>query len=241
MKVVKKIIAFLIVLIVVIFAVTYIDYFMAKTNNTYPKLALKSENKEKEMITYKGFFYKMWNCTSEDTMLVGDYFDEDPVCPISYVFENGYYTNGAGFKISKRDIYLMISYNIYTNEMIDVMVSTEEVNNATYVAFEYGQTLNSIVEDKKATFEDDDKEYALIVHPKFEKIADDYKWVFNHENEEDYYCARVDEDGLFEYAKYYDGYCVGEFEPIKMSEKWCELYKNSTLVYSEELVKGLCE
>ena len=45
----------------------------------------------------------------------------------------------------------------------------------------------------------------------------------------------------FEFAKYEDGYCVGEFERLKLPEKWCKLYKNSTLVYSEELVKGLCD
>ena len=219
----KKAIIIVLVILVLIGSFIYFDYFNVKTNNTSPKISIK-ENLTDDQILYKAVFYKVWYCKTNKTYTIGSYSDTDAVCPINYEYIDGYYTNAEGVKISKRDLQLLTNDGIYTSEMIETMSDNTQVQDAVHVAYDYG-----IYKYKKIDKESEDN-HELIVFPKFEEVDGNYKWIYD---EEDLYCLKDDS-----FAKY-DTKC-GKFEKIKMDNKWCESYKTSTLVYEDNIEK-YCE
>ncbi len=241
MKVVRKIFIILIILVIVIGGLSYLDYFLVKTNNELPRLSIKKEDKEKNIVTYNALFYKVWYCKNSGTITIGDYSDPSPVCENDYNFVDDYYTNASSLKISKKNLLLMTDKNIYTKEMIDIMSTEDDVKTAVYVSETYGKTISKNVDSAKGTISGASKEYQIVVFPTFEKDKDTYGWVYDTENEENYYCSIKNSDGEMTYSKYTDGYCKGKFEPLRLEKKWCELYKNTTLVYNEDMIGKLCE
>ena len=241
MKVVKRVFLVLFSLAVFIAILSYLDYFLVKTKNSLPKLSIKTDNKEKDIKTYKALFYKVWYCMADGTTIIGDYSDPDPVCPNAYNFKDGYYTNSSGLKISQRDTLLMIDKNIYTHEMIDIMTTTLEVSNAVYVSEHFGKTIFKTVDSKKGTVKGESKEYSLVVFPTFKKEGNTYKWNYNTEDETNYYCISNNSTDESAFSKYTNGNCEKTFEPLRPDEKWCSLYQNSTLVYNEKQVGNLCK
>ena len=237
MKLVKKIIIIFLILLVLFGGVTYIDYFLVKTKNNMPKIAIKEEDKVKQVVVYKAPFYKVWHCTSDDSIVIGDYKDSEALCPRVVEYIDGFFTNSAGLKISQRDYELMSYNNTYTFDMISSMTSKSDVDNAVYVAEEYGKTKYSIKENSKFEYESDDVELAVF----YEFVIDgnNYKWKSDLEDETKYYCAKKVDDS-YEFSKYENESCSSEFSKITMSDKWCELYKTSTLVYSLEDSEPLC-
>lgn len=240
MKAVKKIFILLITLVIFVTILSYIDYFVVKTKNTFPKISYKVVNKEKKMITYNSLFYKVWYCTEDKTTVIGDYSDPEPTCSNEYSFVDGYYTNESGIKISQKNLLIMIEDNIYTREMIDIMTEID-VKNAVYVAESYEKTFYKNLDTKKSTVNGETKEYSLVLFPTFKKSNDTYKWVYDESNLEEYYCISENDKGEKTFSKYTDGYCESKFNTLELSEKWCSLYKNSTLVYNEKKVSSFCE
>jgi hypothetical protein len=239
-KVVKKIFLLLIILVIIVVIFSYIDYFIVKTKNTFPKVSIKVIDKEKNMITYNAIFYKVWYCTADKTIRMGDYGDPQPSCSDAYSFINGYYINASGTKIPQRDILIMTEKNIYTREMIDIMTETD-VKNAVYVAENYEKTLYKVLDSKKGKIKGESKEHSLVLFPTFKKFKDTYKWVYDESNLEEYYCMSENDKGEKTFSKYTDGYCENMFNTLNFDEKWCSLYKNSTLVYNEKKTSDFCE
>ena len=220
----KRFIIILIIILVVITSLIYVDYFNTKTNNTYPKLALKSENEN--AIIYNAVLYRVWYCKANKMYMIGSY-TEDNICPKKYEYSNGTYTNSNGVVIAKRDLQMLTNDGVYTSEMIENMTSKDQVEDAVYVVETYMKSIFKVI--------DETEDYKIIVFPIFKESLGNYVWEYE-DNEEDYYCLSNDEK---KYAKLDNEEC-GKYESFKMSKKWCELYKGSTLVYDEG-VNSLCK
>ena len=239
MKVVKKVLIILFIVLIISFGASYIDYYIVKTKETLPKLAIKEEKNKEQMVIYKALFYKVWYCKAEGSIIIGDYSDKEAVCPKSYVFEEGYYTNLKGLKISKRDISLMIDKGIITSDAIDLMSTQDEINNAVYVAYNYGKSSFAIVKDKTSSKINN----ALVVFGEFKEDKNgNYSWEYDEKNMTKYYCAKMSANKQeYEFAKYDDGKCGTTFSPIRLDEKWCKLYKNTALSHNEDLIGNYCK
>lgn len=220
----KKFIIILLLVLIVIASLIYVDYFNTKTNNTFPHLALKSENED--AIIYTAVMYKVWYCKVNKKYMIGSY-SEDNICPKNYKYVNDVYTNSNNVKISKKDLQLLTNDGVYTHEMIENMTDKKQIEDAIYVTTNYMKNIYKIVNETP--------EYKIIVFPEFKEIDGNYSWVYE-ESEDGYYCLSSDSK---QYAKYENEVC-GEYEPFKMDDKWCSLYKNSTLVYDEEIL-DLCK
>ncbi len=218
----KKFFIIFFLTIIIILSLVYVDYFNAKTNNTFPKLSLKSE--DEDSIKYSGVFYRVWYCKANKKYMLSTYSEID-VCPKNYVYKQGVYKNNNGVEISKRDLQLLTHDGVYTSEMVENFKNSKDVDNAVYVAFNYLRLSYKVINENDA--------YKIVVFPEFREVEGNYKWEYN-ENK-NYYCLSKDSKS---YAKY-DNYACGLFVPFKMDKKWCELYKDSTLVY-EENIESLC-
>lgn len=225
MKKLVKILIIIFITLIVIFSIIYIDYFNSKTNNTNPKLSVKVENEN--YILYKAIFYKVYYCKTNKKYVIADY-DEEVVCPNNYEYKDGYYTNREGVKISKDKLQLLTNDGVYTAEMIENFKTDKDVNNALIVASEFGNIRFKII--------DEEEDYNIVKFASFEKVKENYDWVYLDENEE--YCLKG-ENYNYQKSKYDNEKC-GKFEKIKMSEEWCNLYKNSTLVYVKG-IENLCK
>ena len=219
----KKFIITFIIALVVLSSLVYVDYFNTKTNNTFPKLALKSENDD--AVIYTAIMYRVWFCKANRVYMIGSY-KEDSICPKNYKYVNDVYKNDNGVNISKRDLQLLTNDGVYTSEMIEAMNSDKEVESAVYVAFNYLKNIYKVVDENESN--------KIIIFPEFKEVDGSYKWVYE-EGEDNYYCLSSDEKS---YAKMNDNVC-GKYQSFKMDEKWCESYKNSTLVY-EDKIEELC-
>lgn len=229
MKKISKILFIIFILILVLGCCTYIDYFIVKRKTTYPKIALKKEISS-DLVVYNAIFYRVWYCGTNKTYTIGDYEDVDAVCPKNYTYKDGYYTNTANVKISKKDLEMI--NDIYTSEMIENMVDKIAVENAVYVASNYGQKVYKNVVDETGQNKKFNN-YQLVSFPKFElNTKGDYEWVYDNE---ELYC--LNDKG--EISLYLNDKCT-TFEKIKMDSQWCKLYINSTLAYNTEASK-LCE
>ena len=133
MKKIKKILIIFIVVLAVISIAAYIDYFITKTNNTYPKIAIKKKIDDNTTV-YTALLYKVWYCDSNKTYTVGSYSDKAAICPKNYSYTDGYYTNESGIKISKKDLQMLTNDGVYSSEMIENMNSDKQVEEALHVA-----------------------------------------------------------------------------------------------------------
>lgn len=228
MRSIKRIIIYLIISLVILLGLTIIDYFFVKNKNSFPRIAVKKENKNEEVIVYKTLLYKLYYCTSNGSKEIVSYGDSYE-CPKSYKFENGVYANLLGFSINEEDV-LYINYNnIYTKDMIDIMNNPSDVSNAKYVVNEYMSKQYKIVSNIEEVNSSELSNYSLIAFKEY----DGKDWVYNTDK---LYCLY--DNGY--YSSYSNGVCSLNKSSLKMSSKWCLLYKNSALVYSEE-AKKLCD
>lgn len=222
----------LLVLIIIFGLVSYIDYFMVKKKNVVPKISIKKEYKDSEMIVYNSLFYKVWYCTKDKSIIIGSYGEDDAVCPLTYEFVDEYYTNASNYKISKSDLSIISYNNIYTREMIDIMKSKEEVDNAVYVSLTFMKLSPKIIETSIKL----DEGISIALYPTYNE--NENKWEYK-DNIDNYYCYKK-VDGLEYNSKYINGKCE-ELKLITIEDKWCNLYKNSTLVYNEEIKNEYCK
>ena len=227
MKKLIKFVIFLVIVAVIITGAVYLDYFNTKANNTSPKISIKEESDD--YILYKSILYRVLYCKTNKRYIIGSY-SEDVVCPKNYAYVDDSYTNEEGIKISKRDLQLLANDGVYTSEMIENMNSNKQVESAVHVAYNFGKTKYSVIKSEK--------NYKLVVFPEFKEEDGTYKWVYDEEDKENYYCLTANKYDI-SYAKYTNGSC-GKYEKLKMDEEWCGTYENSTLVY-EDGIGALCE
>lgn len=227
----KKIGKIIIILIVILFACScliYIDYFIVKNRTTTPKIAIKKEINE-SLVVYNAVLYKVWYCKTNDTYTIGGYSDKDAICPIDYEYDdNDNYKNGNNLLISKHDLQLISQ--IYTSDMIETFNTKSELDDAIYVALHYGMSLNKELTVNGEVLKSSDGSN-IVIYPEYKLNNDKYEWVYNEEIK---YCM----NSKGQIAPYQDNLC-GEYEDVKMNEKWCNLYKNSTLVYND-IAKSYC-
>ncbi len=238
MKSLKKIFIIIIVLLVVFSGVVYIDYFLVKTKNTFPKIAIKEELND-ETTVYKAILYKVWYCKNNKSISIGNYSDRDAICPKKYTYENGYYKNNMGIVISKHDLELLISNSIYTSEMIEDINSENDLKDKVYVALTYGKTKYKKVEKDKREGLTLESGVELVVFPTFEQNGNEYSWVYNY-NVDNFNCMKTEKDKTKTFSKYENNTCGKEYQPLQFDSRWCSLYKNSTLIYKDDIEK-LCE
>ena len=219
----KKVLVIFFLTIIIVASLVYVDYFNAKTNNTYPKLSLKSENDDS--IKYNAVLYRVWYCKANKRYMISTY-SEGEVCPKNYEYKNGIYTNTNGVEISKRDLQLLTHDGVYTSEMIENFKKEEEVKDALYVAENYLKNNYKVINETDTN--------RIIVFPEFKEVDGNFSWEYDETT--NYYCLSSDSKS---YAKFDNNEC-GEFIEFKMDKKWCELYSNSTLVY-EDNIEGLCK
>ena len=225
MKKFKRILFVIFIFLLIAAGVIYIDYFFASRNNTNPRIAIKKQIDD-NLFVYNGAFYRMWYCKSNDTYTISDYKDSDGVCDPEYEYVNGYYTNGAGIKISKHDLEMIVS--IYDEDVIETFNSDSVLENAVYVAENYSKLKYKEIEENEKVVKAG--KYVLIEFPVFKEVKEKYTWVYEDEKR---YC--LDDTGdIKKYALYTDNVC-GEFANITYDKKWCDLYVNSKLFFDEKI------
>lgn len=237
MKLIKKIFIIVFILLLILSAAFYIDYFLVKTNNKVPKFSLKKD--EKDFIVYSAPFYKVWYCKDSKNVIIGGYDDPDAICQKEYEFVNGYYTNSSGIKISMKDLELITKNGIYTSEMVEAMKSKKDVQNAVYVADTYGRLVYKKKLDSKGN-EMMVKDNYVVIFPEFVEVNGKYDWHYEDEYTTRLYCME-NRDGVEYFTRYNDGSCSKSYFKLKLDDNWCGKYKDSTLVYNEEAIKNLCE
>lgn len=238
MKLIKKIFIIVFTLLLILFALFYIDYFLVKTNNKVPKFSLKKD--EKDFIVYSAPFYKVWYCKDSKTVILGGYDDPDAICHKSYEYVDGYYTNSSGLKISEENLELITKNGIYTSEMVEAMKDEKEVQDAVFVADTYGRLVYKKKLDSKGNEIIVNKDNHVVVFPEFVKVEGKYDWHYEEEYTDRVYCME-DRDGVEYFTRYNNGSCGKSYFKLKLDDKWCGKYKDSTLVYKEDSVKNLCE
>ena len=239
---IKKIVLILLVILVILGAITYIDYFLAKSEGTLPKLVIKKEDEVKQMTIHNGLFYKAIYCYADKSVIYTDHKSSTDVCPRLVTYdEKGYFTNSSGLKISKRDYTLMSYLNIYTFDTIDNIENKEDVKNYSYVSYEYG--LSRYIIKEGIEIDNNGEKVQLAIFPTFVETEGEYSFVYDEANPEKKYCTKTDETGVQLFSKYDEETktCIEEFTKITMKPKWCELYKYSTLVYSLDEKLKYCE
>lgn len=233
----KKIFIIIILLLVVFSGCVYIDYFLVKTKNTFPKISIK-EDVDDETIVYNAVFYKVWYCKNNKTMLIGSYNDRGAICPKKYTYDNGYYKNNMGVSISKKDLELLISDGIYTSEMIEDISSESDLKDKVYVASTYGESKYKKVDKDKREGITLETGVELVVFPQYIQNGEEYSWTYDY-NVENFYCMKTLKDKTKTFSKYENGKCNELYQGIKFDERWCSLYKNSTLIYKDN-IEDLC-
>lgn len=229
----RKLSKVFIIIFIILFAcgcAIYIDYYIVKNRHTTPKLAIKKQIDDNQVV-YSAFFYKVWYCKTNNMYTIGDYSDKNAICPLEYTFDNDdNYENTNGVKISRRELTLISE--IYTTEMIEDIKNKYELEDAVYVSEEYGKTKYKIVMRNDNPLITSDGS-TIILFPEFKLNNEKYEWVYDNQN---YYCMNsLGEISLFQYNA-----CSPLYSSIKMDDKWCELYTKSTLIYNEE-IKNLCK
>ena len=231
MKKFKKFLIFIVIFVAIIAIATYIDYYIAKINNTSPKIAVKRTLSE-DVTEYNAIIYKVWYCKTNKTYTIGSYQDKRAICPKDYKYVDNYYVNESGIKISKHDLQLLANDGVYSTEMIENLNTEKQVEEAVHVAMEYGKTKYKLLNKES------EDGYKLILLPKFkEDKTNNYKWDYE-DKEEEYYCLRT-EKNINYFGKYSEEECT-DFNKVKMDKEWCTNYVNSMLVY-EENIELLCK
>ena len=144
-----------------------------------------------------------------------------------------------GIVISKHDLELLISNSIYTSEMIEDINSENDLKDKVYVALTYGKTKYKKVEKDKREGITLESGVELVVFPTFEQNGNEYSWVYNY-NVDNFKCMKTEKDKTKTFSKYENNTCGKEYQPLQFDSRWCSLYKNSTLIYKDDIEK-LCE
>lgn len=216
----KRVVITIIFFIIIFIGTTsIIEFYYAKDAKRMPILALKSEDKSKQYYKYSSFFYNVYKCYSGTVYAIAKNYPE-PICNRIIVYDNGYYTNKNGLKISKKDYQSIYDVSCNFNE-IENFTSKEEVEKAVLIANEYERNLSIPI--KTTQF---NKQVVNI--NAFKDLSmnsyGDYSWEYQKSNELYYKCEK---NGL--YKNYSNGNCIGDWSNLSYSKEWCELALTSTM------------
>lgn len=222
----RKLLSLIIIVLIVFSGVVYIDYFLVKTQNKVPKISIKEKVADKNMVIYKAIFYKVWYCENDKKFVIGSYDDPDATCSSNIAFDDGYYINESGAKISKRDYTIMRTNDIYSDEDIKLM-SSSDINDAIYVVTEY--------ENKKYKVYREFTGLKTVYFPSFNETT--LTWEYNDE-EPVYYCL-FDDNSISLYVR--GSGCSSDKTEFKFDSKFCSLYEKSTIKTFDDWNNSYCE
>lgn len=231
MKVVKRILLVMLILIVVMALLTFVDYHIVRHYNKVPRIALKKEDKDNQIIEYSAMFYKVWYCTADETIIIGNKYDGKVTCPRKVEFNDGYYVNSKKINMSQKDYIIMSYKNMFPYEYINNIKSSDEIEKSASMAYEYIKTLYEEVEEvndnKIVSF------YDYILSNKEYKIGLDTSKK---------YCLKEDvENNTIAYSLYENDTCSNDYKELKLSQEWCKFYKDSILLSTLEIEKNICK
>jgi len=232
MKKLKKILILIFILFIIVGFAVYIDYFISKIKDTYPKISIMKKINDNEDV-YNAVFYRVWYCKTNNKYTIGSYSDTDAICPIDYVYEKGYYTNAAGVQISKRDLELISE--VMTSEMIENISSSSMLSDIVSVAYDYGKLNYELYTDENNNTFKSPNGYNIVVFYDFIESKSEYKWDLDYNKK---YCFNIYKG--IPYRALYDGVACGQFEKVLVGENWCSLYDKTMLVYDEKAI-SLCK
>lgn len=229
MKKIKGILFILFIFLLVIASSIYIDYFIVRSRNTTPKIALK-KNLDDNLIVYNAVFYRVWYCKTNNKYTIGNYDDLDAICPKKYNYDNGEYVNSKGITITKKDLSLISE--IYNSSVIELIEDKETLNDYVEVALGYGKIKYKNLKVNNVDVKSSDGNN-IIVFPEYNENEDgEYEWIYNEEVK---YCLKNNQ-----IAPYVNNKC-GKYTSIKMKQKWCETYKKSSDLLRNDDMKLLCQ
>ncbi len=227
----KVVLTTLFFVLILVGTISIVEFYYAKDAKRMPVLALKSEDKTKQYYKYTSLFYNVYKCYSGTVFAVSKNYPE-PICNRVIVYDNGYYINKNGLKISKKDYQAIydISYNF--NDIED-FTTNEEIEKAVFVASEYEKNLSIPIKTTQIN-----KQVVNINAFKDLKVNEygDYSWEYQRGNESYYKCEK---NGL--YKTYSNGNCLGEWSELKYTKEWCEAALNSTMNNIEQTYNKYCK
>ena len=232
MRKIVKILFFIFIFLLIIAGAVYIDFFISKKKNTYPKIAIKKEI-DSSLVVYNAPFYRVWYCKENNLYTIGDYNDSDAICRKEYTYENGYYVNGSNLIIAKRDLEMIKDY--YDSEVIELFNSESSIEEAVYVSSLYEK------QNYKPVLDEENNEVkvgktSLIRIPTFvEDENGNFKWKLDDKT----YCLNIKDDKKY-YSLYENEECSKDYTSLDLDTKWCTLYENSKLFYKKE-INELCK
>lgn len=228
MKKVTKILVVIFILLLAFGLATYIDYYIVKTKNTTPKIAIKKDVND-NLVVYNAFMYRIWYCKSNGRYTLGDYKDSDAVCFSKDSYDkDGNYINEANVLISKENLELLSEY--YNTEEINKM-NQDDVDDSVLLLKEYGEKIYKVLDTDESKEIKSKLNYDIVVFPKYKLNDKKYEWVYD---EEKYYCMKDDEFALYE-----NDDCI-DFTKLSISKEACDIY-NKGILNNKVNIDGLCE
>lgn len=227
----KVIIATLFFIIILTGTTSIVEFYYAKDANKMPILALKSEDKTKQFYKYTSLFYDVYKCYSGTVYAVAKNYPE-PICNRVIIYDNGYYINKKGLKISKKD-YQSIYDISYSFDEIENFTTSIEIENALLLASEYERNMSTPIKTIQVN-----RKVVNINAFKDLNINEygDYSWEYQKGNESYYKCEK---NGL--YKNYSNGNCLGEWSELNYSKEWCQLAANSNMRNIKESYNKYCK
>ena len=124
---------------------------------------------------------------------------------------------------------------VYTHDMVEKMTTQDELSSALYVVSKYETLEYKNVIDNNGNEQKSTDGFNIVVFPTFEynKKTDSYNWSYNTKDINNYYCY---DNKSKSFSKFVNNVC-GEAVKLSLDEKWCSLYKTSTLSSNEEISK----
>ena len=207
---------------------TMIEFYYAKKLDRMPIFSLKSEDKVKQYQKYTSFFYNVYKCYSGYTT-VQPLNKDEPYCPRVIKYDkDGYYSNINGLKISKKEYQMILNTSNTMNE-IEAWTTKSQIEDSLIVAEEFERGIHKTEERnglKIAIF----REFVII------NDYGDYDWVYQNNNKDYYKCVENDN-----FKEYKGGSCIGDWQMLKPTEKWCSLAKNTTINKIKDLYNSKCK
>lgn len=227
MKKITKIMFIIFIILLSFGLATYIDYYIVKTKNTTPKIAIKKDVND-NLVVYNAFMYRIWFCKSSGKYTLGDYKDSDAVCFSKDSYDkDGNYISEVNVLISKENLELLSEY--YNSEEINKMSQTD-IDDSVLLLKEYGRKIYKVLDTEEANEIKSKLDYDIVIFPKYKLIDNKYEWIYE---ENEYYCMKDNEFALYENEK------CNAFTKLSISQKACEIY-NRGVLNNKVNIDGLC-
>ncbi len=219
----------------VLLATSFIDYTRAFKGKTQPYFAIRARNEYKQATIYYGVFYKAWICDSDKTHVnFGSFSSNITNCRVVVTYDNGYYENSKGLKISKEQ---MNTIQPYYYDYFNGFETEEELEQA----YKVSSAINKVRWVQKSTgvlLEDNTIAYLAV----FNKLVEN-TWELQY-NDPAYYKCVKSTNGIYTFSEYNleTNKCGSNWEALKLSDDICDI-ATKDITYVRELVKitNLCD